>query len=288
MKVILGGSTGYTGTRLLRFFMGKGWTAVPLTRDSFRMNDDQFIESYVDGSDIIINLAGAPVIKRWTEAYKEEIYQSRISTTRKISQAIIRSDRKPSLFISASAIGIYDSFHEHTENSIYLSDDFLGKVCRDWEAEALAAYPATRVAVLRTGIILGNNGGALQSMETPFRTGLGGTIGNGNQQMSWIHIRDLEEIYMFIIEHPEISGIINAVSPNPVTNQQFTKTFAKVLNQPAILRIPEFVLKMIYGEGAQSIIKGQNVLPEKLLTHGFSFSFPTIEKALLNLYGTVR
>ena len=285
MKVVISGSTGQTGKALIRFFPDQGWKILPLTRASFRLSDEEFLASHFEGSDIVINLAGAPVMKRWTTAYKEEIYQSRILTTRKIALAIHQARKKPSLFISVSAVGIYDSDHEHTETSSNLGNDFLGSVCRDWEREALSVKDEVRTVVLRTGIILDNKEGALKTLEFPFRSGLGGTIGNGRQSMSWIHILDLMEIYKFIIDHVEVSGIVNATSPNPTTNQHFTKTFAKVLNQPAVLRIPEFSLKMVYGEGAQSLIKGQNVKPEKLLAAGFSFKFPTIEKALMNLYG---
>ena len=283
MKVIISGSTGFTGTRLIDFFRDRRWNFTPLSRKSFEMEDNEFLSRYIEGSDVVINLAGAPVIKRWTAAYKEEIYWSRVSTARKLSQAIIKAKQGPSVFISASAVGIYDSVHEQTEQVNYLSDDFLGKVCRDWETEVLAAKDSTRAIILRTGIVLANNGGAMKTLESPFKAGLGGTIGKGEQSMSWIHIRDLMEIYKFVVEHQEISGIINAVAPVPTTNEHFTKTFAKVLNKPATLRIPEFALKLKFGEGAQVLIKGQRVLPERLLMNGFNFAFPTIEKALLNL-----
>jgi uncharacterized protein (TIGR01777 family) len=232
----------------------------------------------------VINLAGAPILKRWTESYRKEIYDSRIDTTRKIAKAIIRAKVKPKVFISGSAIGIYDTRNVHSEESSAFSDDFLGKLCRDWEAEALAAAGVTRVVLLRTGVVLSAKGGALKAAYGPFSFGFGGVIGNGNQAFSWIHIRDLVHIYRMILDNETISGIVNAVAPTPTTNYHFTKTFGKVLNQITVFRIPLFVLRALYGDAASTLTEGQNVIPEKLLSTGFVFEFPTIEKALLNLY----
>jgi uncharacterized protein (TIGR01777 family) len=160
----------------------------------------------------------------------------------------------------------------------------MGKVCRDWEHEVLEVAVSTRVVIFRTGVVLGEDGGALKTMHTPFKFGLGGIIGNGTQAFSWIHITDLLNAFVFAIENEKLTGIVNAVASNPTTNYHFTKTFGKVLNQPAIMRVPEFALKLVFGEGSQALTAGQNVLPEKLLKAGFAFGFPTIEKALMNLF----
>lgn len=284
MIIGISGSTGLIGREIIGTIAGKDREFRILNRDSFRMPDNEFLEKKIEGADVVINLAGAPILKRWTESYQKEIYDSRIETTRKIAEAILRAEVKPKVFISNSAIGIYDTVSLHSEESTAFADDFLGHLCMDWEKEALRAASQTRVVVLRTGVVLSSKGGALKSAHGPFSFGLGGIIGDGHQPFSWIHLRDLVRIYKVIIDNDKLSGIINAVAPNPTTNLHFTKTFGKVLNQMTILKIPVSALKLIYGDAASTLAEGQNVIPEKLLKEGFDFEFPTIEKALLNLY----
>jgi uncharacterized protein len=284
MQISLSGATGFIGDILKKRLIEKGWSVIIINRESFAMTDEEFMVKKIEGSDVVLNLAGAPVLKRWNEHYKDEIYHSRIDTTRKISTGIRNVTRKPRIFISGSAIGIYNSSETHTEESQHLADDFMGKVCRDWEQEALQASGSTRVIIFRTGVVLGKNGGALKTMYFPFSLGLGGTIGNGKQAFSWIHIADLINAFLYTIENEKLSGIINAVAPEPTTNYDFTKAFGKVLVQPTIMRIPEFALKLFYGEGARALTVGQKVLPDKLMKAGFTFRFPTIGKALLDIY----
>jgi uncharacterized protein (TIGR01777 family) len=284
MEVTISGSSGFIGSAVLRKITSRGWTARIINRQSFEMPDDEFLEKKIEGADAVINLAGAPVIRRWTEEGKKEIVESRIATTRKIANAIGNAKVKPKVLISASATGIYDPVHEHTEESRELATGFLADLCRDWEKEAAAVAEITRVVVFRTGLVLGTGGGMLKRMETPFKVGLGAMIGNGKQAFSWIHLEDLVSAFVFAIEQEQVRGAVNAVAPYPTTNYHFTKTFGKVMMQPAFLRIPEFVLRMVYGEGAQTLTTGQKVLPRKLLQSGFSFLFPTVEKALVNLY----
>jgi uncharacterized protein len=284
MQISMSGASGFIGSMLNKRFIENGWMVNVINRESLAMNDKEFLERKIEGSDVVINLAGAPILKRWNDSYKKEIYHSRIDTTRKIVTAIKHSDRKPRVFISGSAIGIYNSIETHTEESQHFADDFMGNVCQDWEHEALEATGLTRVVIFRTGVVLANNGGALKTMYFPFKTGLGGIIGNGKQAFSWIHISDLVGAFIYAIENVTISGIVNAVAPEPTTNYNFTKVFGKVLVQPTILKIPEFTLKLLYGEGSKALTIGQNVLPEKLLKAGFIFNFPTIRKALMDLY----
>jgi uncharacterized protein (TIGR01777 family) len=284
MLVSISGSTGLIGQEMIRIYSGDEISFRIINRDSFKMSEDEFLEKKIEGADAVINLAGAPILKRWTESYKKELYASRIETTRKIANAIIHTKVKPEVFISKSAIGIYDTLGVHNEESTALSDDFLGKLCRDWEAEALAASPYTRVVILRTGVVLSSKGGALKTAHGPFKFGLGGIIGTGTQAFSWIHIRDLIHIYKTILDNDTLSGVVNAVAPYPTTNSHFTKTFGKVLNQFTILKIPTFALKAIYGDASSTLTEGQTVIPGKLLKTNFEFAFPTIEKALLNLY----
>jgi uncharacterized protein len=234
----------------------------------------------------VINLAGATIGKRWTKEYKEEIYHSRIDTTAKIVRAIHATSDKPSLFISTSATGIYAASGTHSENSSLLAVDFLGKLTKDWEKKASEAADSTRVVILRTGIVMGKSGGMLKSIYPLFRRGLGGIVGSGQQYISWIHITDLVGIYQYIIGNKDISGIINAVAPSPVTNQYFTKTLGNLLNQPTRVHVPYFALKLLYGEAADVLVAGQYAIPERLLNYGYEFRFPTIEEALSDIYSS--
>ncbi len=284
MLVSISGYSGFIGKEMISTLDNQGMTFSLINRDSFMMPDEEFLEQKIEGKDAVINLVGAPVLQKWTAKKKEEIYKSRIDTTTKIARAIRQAKVKPKVLASASAIGIYSTSGKHTEESTDFADDFLSDVCRDWEAAAMSVSDITRVVVLRTGVVYGNTGGALPVMHKPFSMALGGTIGNGTQAISWIHIRDLINIYKLVLENDAFTGVINAVSPNPTTNFHFTKTFAKIINQPAVFRIPLFALKAMYGEAAGMLAEGQTVVPEKLIHSGFQFQYPTIEKALLNLY----
>jgi uncharacterized protein len=284
MQVSISGSSGVIGRELMDTCSSGGMVFRIINRESFAIPDDEFLEKKIEGADAVINLAGAPLIKRWSDDYKEEIRNSRIDTTRKIVQAIIHARVKPKVFISSSAIGIYDQEHVHDEESASLADDFLGRLCRDWESEALAARDHTRVVIFRTGVVLSAKGGALKKAHGPFSYGLGGVIGDGRQAFSWIHIRDLMHVFRTVLENENFTGIVNVVAPNPTTNFHFTKTFGKVLKQVTVFRIPASALKLIYGDASVTLTQGQNVVPGKLLKNGFQFEFPTIEKALLNLY----
>ncbi|MCK9203970.1 MAG: TIGR01777 family oxidoreductase [Bacteroidales bacterium] len=284
MIVAVSGSSGFIGKALLNKMKDMDWTVRAIERAAFALPDQEFRSSLIEGADVVINLAGAPISKKWTPEYKAEIRESRVKTTSKIVKAILEAGKKPSVFISASAIGIYDSIQTHTESSCHYSSSFLSQVCQEWEAEALKAEPATRVVLIRTGLVLGEKGGALKKLSLPFRIGLGGKISAGEQAISFIHLFDLVNAYLFILENPSVSGVVNAVSPMPTTNKEFTDTFGKVLDQPAWLRVPAFALKRIYGERAQVFLEGQRVLPEKLEQAGFQFRYPTIRSALIRIY----
>jgi uncharacterized protein (TIGR01777 family) len=284
MVIALSGPTGFIGWELIRKAVELGWLVKKISREDFMMPDREFMEQKIEGVDAVINLAGAPVSGRWTPEFKQEILDSRVATTRKISQAILDAGKKPPVFISTSAVGIYDSSGTHTETSTAFADSFLATVCRGWEEEAMKTAGVTRLVILRIGMVLGKGGGALEKMYKPFSIGLGGKIGDGRQPVSFIHLADLAEAIVFIIGNQALSGVINAVSPYPTTNYEFTDKLGKVLNQPAFLRIPAFALKMIYGEGAQVLLEGQRVLPEKLEQAGFRFRYPTIQNALFQVY----
>ena len=285
MIVSLSGSTGFIGQALLQKMQRMGWTVREIHRESFLKPDQEFLEELIEGSDVVINLAGAPVSLKWTAACKQQIIDSRVNTTRKISSAVNSTQQKPALFISFSAIGIYDSLNTHSEASTAYSGSFLSSVCRAWEQEAQNSISHTRTVIFRTGLVLGDGGGALKKMYFPFSIGAGGKIGNGKQPVSFIHIDDLVEAVLFTIENTSVSGIVNAVSPCFSFNAEFSDVLAKVLGQPCWLTVPAFALRMVYGEGAQILLEGQKVLPEKLELAGFRFKYPTIQNALIQIYG---
>ncbi|MEI6681239.1 MAG: TIGR01777 family oxidoreductase [Bacteroidota bacterium] len=285
MVVSLSGSSGFIGQALIRKMRDRGWTFRIIGRDSFKKPDAEFSEEFIEGSDVVINLAGAPVATKWTAGYKKEIMDSRILTTRKIATAINHAEKKPEIFISASAIGIYDSVNTHGESSTGFSGSFLAQVCREWEKEAMNSQQSTRVVIMRTGMVLGSDGGALKKMHLPFSIGLGAKIGKGNQHISFIHLNDLTEAIAFITENKELSGVVNAVTPYPTSNEEFSDRLAKVLGQSCMLTIPPFALRIMYGEGAQVLLEGQRVLPEKLEQAGFRFKYPTLLNALVQIYG---
>jgi uncharacterized protein (TIGR01777 family) len=284
MIVAITGATGFIGQSLVKKLRQRDWTIRLIDRSDLNSAGFDQIDSKIRGCQVVINLAGASVSKKWSPEYKSEIRSSRIDTTRKIVESIRRVDDKPQLFISASAIGIYASEGTHDETSNAFSSSFLAKVCQEWEEEARQTEKVIRLVIFRIGVVLGKNGGALEKMERPFRMGLGGKLGSGDQPFSFIHIHDLVNAFLFAIENKDINGVVNAVSPHPSTNWEFTNKLGKVFGQPAFLTIPGFILKLALGEGAQIVLEGQRVLPDKLLKAGFRFNFPSIQNCLLDIF----
>jgi len=281
MKTIaITGASGFVGTNIQRFFSSLGYTTLAIPRDALKNKTK--LEEIIGSSDIVINLAGANIINRWTESYKKLLYSSRIDTTTKIVEAIKNVKNKPKLLISTSAVGIYDnkSTYDETGNK---ANDFLGNLCQEWEAKALEAKEfGVKVSIFRFGIVLGKNGGALEKMLTPFKMGVGGVIGTGKQAFSFIHIDDLMLAYKFVIEN-EHENIFNLTAPCPTTNKGLTLALGKTLKRPTILPLPEFVLNMIFSEGAKVLTDGQSVVPKNLETLGFEFRFKTIEETIEDL-----
>jgi len=267
MKVALTGASGFVGTALQNHFK----ESVVIDR-----NDDiPVIVNKLKEVDVVINLAGAPIIKRWSDPYKKILMQSRIESTERLVKAINQSNITQ--FISTSAIGIYPDNKKCDESCNEVADDFLGHLAHKWEEEALLCEKPT--TILRFGVILGKEGGALAQMLTPFKWGVGGIIGNGKMMTSWIAMEDLVRIYQFIIDR-QLTGVFNAVSPNPVTNYVLTKTLGKVLHRPTILPIPEFALRIMYGEASSVLTGSKEVYPTALQEKGFLFEYTDIEKAL--------
>ena len=279
MNIAISGSNGFIGKQLSAYFLAKGNEV----RSIIRINDGTPVEDIVkqlSGVDVIINLAGAPIVGRWTKKYKKTLFYSRIITTRKIVEAISMMDQKPQLLISASAVGIYSQQGEQTESNFQIADDYLGQICTAWEAEAKKASLFTRVAITRFGIVLGKDGGALERMLPLFRMGLGGKIASGKQGFSWIHVYDVIHAVEFIIENPKLSGEFNFTAPEIVDNSKFTQVLSKMLRKRAFFAVPSFALKLIFGEGAIAVSGGQFALPKHLLDSGFQFSFHDLKSAL--------
>ena len=232
--------------------------------------------------DVIVNLAGETIGKRWTSGHRRAIKESRVRATETIAGAILRA-RKPITLINASAVGYYGDrgdvmLDERSPNG----RGYLAEICRDWEAAALSARTAaSRVVLMRTGVVLSDRGGALPDMLRPFRLGVGGRIGSGRQWLSWIDLDDAVRAIQFIIGNPGITGPVNVVSPNPVTNREFTATVSDIMKKPALFPVPAAALKLIFGEMAnETILASQRAIPTVLNAAGFEFSKPTIRDCL--------
>ncbi|MFA4902110.1 MAG: TIGR01777 family oxidoreductase [Desulfobaccales bacterium] len=300
MKVFMTGGTGFVGTYLARELAQAGHTITILTRRDRPPSPGQPGISFLTGDptqegpwmaavpehDWIINLAGASIFNRWTEALKKEIMESRVRTTRNLVTALAEGDLHQ-LFCSTSAVGYYGPRGEEELTEDSPSDaGFLGEVSRNWEAEALKAQGlGIRVVITRFGIILGKDGGALGQMVPMFRKFLGGPIGSGVQWFSWMHQQDQVRAFQFIREHPEISGPVNFTAPNPVRNRELTKALGRVLSRPAFVTAPGFMIRLIMGEFGDTLLTGQKVFPKRLLDAGFKFNFPDIDAALEDLLG---
>ncbi|UCH80783.1 MAG: TIGR01777 family oxidoreductase [Nitrospiraceae bacterium] len=280
-KIAISGATGFVGSNLSSAFHKHGWETVPLGRSQFKLSTEE-LAHHMEGVDVVINLSGAPVTGRWTDNYKKIMYESRIDVTEKLVAACSKMNTKPELFISTSAIGYYAAGDTvHTEEQHLKADDFLGNLARDWEGQALKAKEAgIRTVIFRFGVVIGRDGGALKQMLLPFKLGMGGTIGDGSQAFSWIHMHDLIRAHEKVIDDNSYEGIYNLTSPNPTTNRGLTESLGNALGRPTVLRVPKFILRMQMGEGAHVLMKGQKVLPKRLLDSGFTFSFSNIEEAV--------
>lgn len=275
------GSSGFVGTSLKKRFESKGFNVIGIKRDEIK--DIEKLTKIIENSDYIINLAGANIINRWSESYKKLLYSSRIDTTMALIEAISKASKKPEVFISTSAVGIYKNETCYDEDNYEYADDFLARLCKDWESLAIKAQEyQVRTAIFRFGIVLGN-GGALQKMITPFKLGLGGTIGDGSQSFSFIHIDDLLDAYKFIFDNKECKGVYNLTAPEPTTNYGLTKALGKALHRATVLPVPQFVLNLIFSEGAKVLTDGQCAKPKRLLESGFEFKYKNINDAINSL-----
>ncbi|MFM7291442.1 MAG: TIGR01777 family oxidoreductase [Planctomycetia bacterium] len=300
MKALVTGATGFVGPRLLRLLdapvvlsrnperarAALGPLAGPLYRWD-PMQGPPPAEAF-EGVDVVLHLAGESVAEgRWTAAQKARIRDSRVVGTRHLVAGIAQAAVKPRVFVSASAVGYYgDRGDEELTESTAPADDFLARVCVEWEREAVAAERhGVRVVTARTGIVLGAGGGALGKMLTPFKLGAGGPLGNGRQWMPWIHVADLARLYLHAAEHESIRGPMNAVAPHPVRNSEFTKALGRQLHRPAFMPAPYLGLRLLFGEFAKVLFASQRVIPRVALDTGFVFQYPEIAAALREILG---
>lgn len=301
MKILITGGRGFVGTQLTSRFIQDGNEVTILTRSRKGPGKGPAGISYLQGDptqkgpwqeaiinhDAVINLAGASIFSKWTEEHKKAIRESRVNTTQNIVEGIPSVPSKKITLLSTSAVGYYGfcGDEELVEDSPP-GNDFLARIAKEWEGEALKARDkGARVVITRFGIVMGEKGGALSQMIPLFKKYIGGPIGSGKQWFSWVHIKDLAEAFAFLLKHPEISGPVNVCSPNPVRNKDLAKALGKALHKPSFLPAPGFMVKLVLGEFGSVILEGQRVIPRRLLERGFVFQYPDIKKALESILG---
>ena len=296
MNILMTGGTGFIGRALVNSLLKEGHKVTVLSRTPDSVNKiignklttlsnlDQLSSEH--SFQVIINLAGAPIFdNHWSETRKKVIRDSRIKLTEQLLAYIERAGVKPELLISGSAIGYYgDQGNNVLNEASPVHPDFSQRLCADWESTAQQAERfGVRVCLIRTGLVLAYDGGLLQRMLRPFNLGLGGTLGNGQQWMSWIHRDDWISIAKTMINNQTMQGAYNATAPHPVTNSAFTKILAQHLKRPALLPLPAWLLKLLLGERSDLVLASQRVLPERLLAEGFSFQYPELLSALTEI-----
>ncbi len=300
-RIVLTGATGLIGRRLYNALRTRGDQVVILTRNPDRagkiFSDAERVllwapgvagewKSAIDGADAVVHLAGEPIAEeRWTEEYKKRIQDSRRFGTRDIVDAIAAAAVKPGLLISASAVGFYgDTGEQEVNENSPAGSDFLAETCIEWEREALRAEAeGVRVVISRMGIVLAEDGGALEKLLTPFKMFAGGPVGNGAQWFPWVHIDDVVGLLLHAIDTPEVNGMLNAVSPGILRNKEFAVALGEALKRPARFSVPAFVIKLALGELGETLLGGQRAHPTRTLEQGYRFRYETIEKALADL-----
>ncbi len=280
-KIKITGASGYLGNLIFQELTNIGYEVSGIDR-SVLYGDIRILEEELEETDVLINLAGAPILQKWSEKNKAVIYNSRIKTTQNIVHAIqnLPESKRPKKFISASAIGIYKSGEHHNEESTDFDSGFLGKVVKDWEIEQKKLSQNITCITFRIGIVLGKKSKTIQNLILPFKWGLGATIGNGKQAFPFIHEKDIVAAFLWAIEDIQQSDIFNLTAPENINNRKFSKTLANKLNRPVVLIVPKFILKIFYGKAAILITESPSVSSEKILRSGFKFRYPNIESAL--------
>lgn len=285
MKIFITGGTGFIGAALCKALVAKGHQLTVLSRQS--KTDTQavrFVKNFanLDGIDAVINLAGEPIFdKRWTALQKQKLLNSRVELTQKIATLIGQSAHPPHVLISGSATGYYGDLPQVAKKADELTacgTAFPAQLCQQWESAAFSAQSErTRVCVIRTGLVLNEQGGALKQMLPLYRLGLGGKLGSGQQHWAWISLEDHIRATLFLLNHSHSRGAYNLVAPEPAQNGQFNQVLAKSLNRPAFFKVPAFVLKLALGERSQLLLDNQPLVPARLLSEGFEFHYQTIQ-----------
>jgi uncharacterized protein (TIGR01777 family) len=302
MRVLVTGATGFIGRALVPVLQREGHAVVAWARSESRARarlgaDIETVDAVssldqlartLEQCDAVVNLAGEPILGgRWTAARQRTLRDSRVGFTERLVQAIAAAGRRPRVLVSGSAVGYYGDRADET-----LTEDsargigFLANICQDWEAAARAAEGlGLRVVTLRTGVVLGRDGGALAQMLPPFRLGLGGPVGSGRQYLSWIHLHDLAAIVAAALVDERMRGAVNGVGPEPVTSRDFAKALGRALRRPAALPTPALALRLIFGQASEVLLASQRVVPAALHRLGFPFAFPTLDAALADIIG---
>lgn len=296
MKIIIAAGTGFLGKNLEKYFTQKGNEVYILTRNPKRKNEIHWDaktlgewKNWVENSDVVINLTGKSVDCRYTEKNKQEIYSSRIESTKVLQQAVDQCINKPKVWLNASSATIYTHSETqlNTEENGIIGDDFSMNICKSWEKEFFTVKNENiRKIALRTSIVLGNNGGAFPKLKLITKLGLGGKQGRGNQNVSWIHIDDFCKAIQHIIDNENISGVINITAPNPLSNEEFMMKLRQEMKIPFGLNAPVWQLEIasiFLKTETELLLKSRNVYPEKLIKTGFEFSYPNIEFTFKNL-----
>ena len=291
MKILITGATGLIGTRLQEALREAGHDLLLASRKKpknesyvqWDINEGFAEPEKLEGIDAVIHLAGENLNGRWTDAKKKAIRESRVLGTRNVVDTISGLKQRPRVLVSSSAIGFYgDRGDDVMTETSPPGKGFLPEVCREWEAEARRAEDAgIRTVLLRAGIVLSKDGGALGTMLTPFKFGIGGVVGSGKQWMSWISLDDHVTVIRYALENEAIRGAVNSVSPNPATNEQFVKSLGEVISRPTLIPVPEFAVHLAFGEmGDTLLLDSTKAVPKRLEDAGFEFNFPDLKKAL--------
>ena len=297
-RIVISGASGFLGSALARRLNSEGTTLQRLRRGAraaapdipWRPDAGEIDASLLDGAEVVINLAGAPIAQRWTERHKRAIVDSRIKATGVLARSIAELRGPPRVFVSGSAIGIYgDRGDEELDESSSPGSDFLARTAVAWEeATEPARLAGVRVVLIRTGVVLNPLGGALGKLLLPYKLGLGGRVGSGLQWMSWIGLEDWVNAVLFMLT-ADLSGPVNLVAPNPVPNAEFATTLGRVLARPALIPVPNAAINMLFGEmGRSTLLASQRVHPRRLIESGYEFSYPTLEQALRRELGSAE
>lgn len=277
-KIALTGASGFVGTALTHWLNQRGYEVIALNRRFYAESAFNRLVTVLDGCEAVINLAGASIQKRWTKNYKQELYNSRISTTRQIVRAMYAMQHPPAVFFSASAVGIYPMNGFHDEYSDELAHDYLATICKDWETEALRVPVGVRVAIFRLGVVLHPQGGAMREMiEMQRMTRVSAIIGSGEQPFAWISLQDVCAAIEYLLSHTDMQGVYNFVSPQCITQRRLAEALSRHYPTFGCVHVPTWVFRLRFGEGVKVLTEGQRVIPKRLTDAGFVFAHPDLE-----------